>query len=170
MRTKILFIIAFLTITTVAFGQQKTVWNNWSWLMGEWVGEGSGQPGQGGGTFSFSYELDKNVIVRKSHSEYPAAEKKPAVIHDDLMIVYPDVKENSSQAIYFDNEGHVIHYRVTYSDKSITFTSEKTDNAPVFRLVYALLDSGMVNTKFEMSRDGVKFFTYLEGKSKKVNQ
>lgn len=169
MKTRILLIIAFLTITTVAFGQQKADWNSWSWLMGEWVGEGSGQPGQGGGTFSFSYELDKNVIVRKSHSEYPATEKKPAVIHDDIMIVYPNVKDNSSWAIYFDNEGHVIHYQVTCSDKSITLTSEKMDNAPVFRLIYTLLDNGMINTKFEMSRDGINFFTYIEGKSKKTH-
>ena len=39
---------------------------------------------------------------------------------------------------------------------------------PVFRLTYTLLDNETINTKFEMSQDGEKFTTYIEGKSKKV--
>ncbi len=72
--------------------------------MGEWVG--SGQPGQGGGTFSFKPDLDQKILVRKSHSEYPASANKPEIIHDDLMVVYLDNPENRNKAIYFDNEGH----------------------------------------------------------------
>jgi len=41
-------------------------------------------------------------------------------------------------------------------------------NVPVFRLTYTLLENETVNTKFEMSRDGVNFTTYIEGKSKKL--
>lgn len=135
--------------------------------MGEWKGEGIGQPGQGGGTFVFVYDLDKNVIARKSHSEYAAKDDKPGVIHDDLMIVYLD-NNQEPKAIYFDNEGHVINYSIDFADHSIILTSEKVANAPLFRLTYTLLDSDMVDTKFEMSRDGKSFMTYIEGKAKKV--
>jgi hypothetical protein len=137
--------------------------------MGEWIGEGSGQPGQGGGTFSFTYDLDENIIVRKSHSEYPAAADKPAIIHDDLMVVYLDFSGNPSKAIYFDNEGHTINYQITYSDKSIVLTSDKIPGVPVFRLTYTLLESGTVDTKFEMSQDGETFMKYIEGKSRKTD-
>src|ERR1700749_2872292 len=88
---------------TISFGQQNATWAKWSWLMGEWKGEGSGEPGKGGGVFSFKPDLDSKILVRKSHSEYPASGTKPAIIHDDLMIVYPDFPGNPSKAIYFDN-------------------------------------------------------------------
>lgn len=169
MITKLILFFSLLTITSVSFGQQKTAWDNWNWLMGEWIGEGSGQPGQGGGVFSFSLDLENKILVRKSHSEYPAKDNKPAVIHDDLMVVYLDYTGSPSKAIYFDNEGHTINYEISYSDKSIVLTSNKIPNVPIFRLTYSLLDINIVDTKFEMSQDGEKFITYIEGKSKKTN-
>ena len=135
----ILALIVTMTITCSA--QQTTNWDKWTWLTGTWIGEGSGQPGQGGGTFSFAFDLDKNILVRKSHSEYPAAQNRPATIHDDLMIIYPATDRNASKAIYFDNENHVINYTVTVSEKSIVFQSEKIPDVPVFRLTYSLLEN-----------------------------
>lgn len=155
--------ITLFVLINNSFAQQNDTWENWSWLIGEWKGEGKGQPGQGGGAFSFYSELDNKVIVRKSHSEYPALDNKPAVIHDDLMIVYPDFSGIPSKAIYFDNEGHIIDYSLTYPDSAIVFTSNRIADIPVFRLTYELLEEGKVNTKFEMSQDGEKFTTYIEG-------
>ncbi len=167
MKVKLILTIALLGFLTTSFGQQNSTWEKWNWLIGEWVGEGSGEPGQGGGKFSFKLDLDQNILVRKSHSEYPAKDGKPKVIHDDLMIVYLDYTGVPSKAIYFDNENHTINYTITYDEKSIVLTSEKIQNVPIFRLTYTLLDNKMVNTKFEMSQDGEKFMTYIEGKSNK---
>ena len=169
MKAKLLLMIALCGFMYVCSGQDNSAWNKWNWLIGDWRGEGSGEPGQGSGTFSFFFDLDKNVIVRKSHSEYPATESKPQIIHDDLMIIYPDASVSQDKAIYFDNEGHTINYTVTYKEKSIVLTSDKIPDMPVFRLVYTLLDDETVNTRFEMSRDGEKFMPYIEGKSKKIN-
>ncbi len=133
MKIRLALIATFLAWAMICYGQQNTQWDRWSWLMGEWKGEGGGQPGQGGGTFSFSFDLDKNIIVRKSHSEYPATDTKPKIIHDNLMIIYFDASEGSTKVIYFDNEGHTINYSVTYADKLITLTSLKAPNVPIFR-------------------------------------
>jgi len=168
MKAKLLLTATLFVMTITCFGQQSSTWNKWTWLIGEWKGEGSGQPGQGGGTFSFKLDLDKKIIVRKSHSEYPATENKPKVIHDDLMIVYLDFTGSTSKAIYFDNEGNTINYSITTSEKSIVLISDKIPNVPVFRLTYTLLDKNIINTKFEMSQDGEKFMTYIEGKSKRT--
>jgi hypothetical protein len=170
MKLKWIIVIGMLALACNSFAQQKSTWANWAWLMGTWKGEGSGQPGQGSGIFSFTPDLDKKILVRKSHSEYPAKESKPAVLHDDLMIVYLDFEGNPSKAIYFDNEGHTINYTINYLDKTIVLTSSKIPHVPVFRLTYALLDAETVNTKFEMSQDGESFSTYIEGKSKKMKQ
>jgi hypothetical protein len=167
MKKYVLIIIAFFVLATTSFAQQNN-WNNWTWLIGEWKGEGSGQPGQGDGAFSFAFDLDKNIIVRKNHTEFPATANNPALVHDDLMIVYLDFTGNPSKAIYFDNEGHTINYTVSYADNTITFLSEKIPNIPIFRLTYILLDNDAVNIKFEMSFDGENFMTHIEGKSKKV--
>jgi hypothetical protein len=102
MKSKLVLFVALLAFTSVSFAQQNSTWDKWNWVMGKWTGEGSGEPGKGDGTFSFSLDLDKKVIIRKSHSEYSATDTKPSVIHDDLMIVYVDMDGNPSKAIYFD--------------------------------------------------------------------
>jgi hypothetical protein len=162
--------VMFLAIilTTTCFGQGVPSWDQWSFLIGEWQGEGGGQPGQGGGTFTFFHDLDHHILVRKSHSEYPASGDKPAIVHDDLMIVYPESPGSQMKAVYFDNEGHVINYSVTFPEGAIVLTSQKTENMPVFRLTYTSLDKETVDTNFEMSRDGEHFMTYVRGKSRKM--
>jgi len=142
-------------------------WNKWNWIVGEWVGEGNGQPGQGEGKFTFRFDLDNNVLVREAFSEYPATKDKPAIMHKDLMIVYRDLAGVPNKAIYFDNENHVINYTVTISEKSIVFLSEKLANMPIFRLTYIFINDESVSIKFEMSQDGVSFSTYIEGTSKR---
>lgn len=171
MRIKI-SLIMLLLFSAAIFSQDKgNKWQPFNYLIGNWKGEGSGKPGEGGGVFSFAFELDSSVVVRESHSEYPAAKDKPLIVHEDLLIIYPGDSVSSFKANYFDNEGHVIHYRVTFKENNeILFTSVKTENAPVFRLSYKAVDKDIVNTKFEMSRDGEHFFTYIQGNSSRVDK
>ena len=168
MRSKFILTIGFLALLITCFGQQNSSWVKWAWLIGEWKGEGSGEPGQGSGVFSFKPDLDNNILVRKSHSTYPATADKPAIVHDDLLIVYKDFTGDPTKAIYFDNEGHTINYSISYSDKAIILLSDKIPHVPVFRLTYTLIGNEMVNIKFEMSQDGEKFMTYIEGKANKI--
>lgn len=168
MKAKVILLIALTGIFTSCFGQQNPNWEKWDWLMGEWIGEGTGSPGKGGGFFTFSLDLDRKILVRKSHTEFPPTGNKPVVVHNDLMVVYPDMKGNPSKAIYFDNEGHTINYSIDYTDRIIVLTSAKIPDVPVFRLTYTMIDFETVNTKFEMSKDGKDFTTYMERKSFKT--
>jgi hypothetical protein len=161
-------LLFFIFLSVSCQGQSKVNWEKWNFLIGTWVGEGNGQPGQGSGAFTFAPDLDQHILVRKSHTGFPASSDRPAFTHDDLLIVYPGQGENPSSAVYFDNEGHVISYTVVYEGNNVVLTGEKKDNMPVFRLSYIPLDDTTVNVKFEMSQDGLNFRTYLEGKSKKV--
>jgi hypothetical protein len=169
MKTSVLIVIFTLVFLINSFAQQAPTWKKWSWLIGEFSGEGSGKPGTGGGTFSFTPDLENYVLIRKSHSEYPATESKPAIIHNDFMVVYADYTGSPSKAIYFDNEGHTINYSVTYAENQVILLSEKIQGAPLFRLSYSLLDDNKVSTKFEMAQDSENFFTYIEGKSVRKN-
>jgi hypothetical protein len=136
-------------------------------LNGNWAGGGKGEPGAGEGKFSFAYDLQNKVIVRKSHSEYPAANGRPAVIHDDLMTVYTDPASNKLKAIYFDNERHVISYNAELAaDKqSVVFLSDLLSGQPRFRLSYTKQKDGTINVKFEIAPPGKPddFTVYLNG-------
>ena len=82
-------------------------------LAGHWVSvEGGGQPGKAsGGELSLQVDLDGKAMVRRSFTEFPAQEGRPALRHEDLMLVF--VAEGKPKALYLDNEGHVIHYLLT---------------------------------------------------------
>ena len=167
--------IALLAMSTSCFsqgGQKASGWDAWEFLLGEWTGEGGGDPGQGTGWFTFSYDLQKTVLVRKNHVEYPATKDRPAFAHDDLTVVY---REGGQQmrAIYFDNEGHVINYAVEFSkdSSSIIFTSDLNPSAPRFRLTYTKVANGTVGTVFEIAPPGKPeaFSLYVKGVARRKN-
>jgi hypothetical protein len=168
---KLTVTITLLIFSTLIYGQQTAnPWEKWNQLIGEWVGDGAGQPGQGEGKFSFQTDLNGKILVRKNHTVFPATSTSKAMVHDDLLIVYPGTPAGPQEAIYFDNEGNTIKYKVTFSDKSVILTSDVTPNTPRFRLSYVSLDTKTVNITFEMASPLApeEFKMYLEGKAAKV--
>jgi hypothetical protein len=172
MKSSKLLLSALLLVTSQLLpGQQiKNQWEKWNYLVGEWVGEGNGQPGQGEGKFSFLTDLDGNIMIRKSHTVFPATVNSKEIIHDDLMIIYQAGSDGSQEAIYFDNEGHTIKYKVSYTEKSIVLTSSISANETRFRYTYTMIDPKTVNSSFEMAspKTPEEFKMYLSGKSIKV--
>jgi hypothetical protein len=157
---------------TPASAQEKTdPWADYRFLLGEWVGEGEGEPGKSSAQFTFLTELDEKVLVRKHRAEIPAAGGRPAAIHEDLLIVYRGTDGKRTKAIYFDNEDHVIQYSVTLSDdkKSLVFVSDPDPSAPRFRLTYTKDKDESLKIKFEFAPPGKpdEFKTYVEGTARK---
>ncbi len=142
------------------------VWAPLEFLVGDWVGEGSGEPGRGSGGFTFKYDLDKKILVRINYAEYPATKDRAAFTHRDLMLVYPDSTGHALRAIYFDNEGHVINYSVSVSQNPevIRFTSDPSPSSPRYRLSYAKTSSAIVSIRFEIAPPGKPdvFSAYIE--------
>src|SRR5437016_11763920 len=63
---------AFICGQTSVIAQPAAItWDRWRPLVGHWQAAGKGTPGEGG--FSFAFDLQNKVLVRKSHSDYPAA-------------------------------------------------------------------------------------------------
>jgi hypothetical protein len=143
-------------------------WDAWQFLIGEWVGEGGGTPGQGSGVLTFRFDLQAQVLIRENHVDFPATSDRPAFTHDDLTVIYPDLS-GSMRAIYFDNEGHVIAYAVSSTADTIVLVSEPEPNAPRFRTTYAQQEKGTVFTRFEIAPPGDPdaFALYVEGTSKR---
>lgn len=164
---------AFLAILAGQPGKDDP-WAPMKFLVGEWVGEGGGQPGQGTGGFSFQPDLEGNVLVRRSYAEYPATKQRPAYRHDDLMVVFREPGGPELRAVYFDNEGHVIHYTITTSKdgNSIELLSAPSPASPRFRLTYVKTGATSLSTKFEIAPPGKpdSFSTYVEAKARRVTR
>jgi hypothetical protein len=169
MLKKILICLLFLAALP-AFPQKLPDWYkplfNSVDLVGNWVGEGGGDAGKGSGEFSFKLDLQGHVLVRTNHADYPATAERPPYRHDDLMITYAE--GDALKAIYFDNEGHVIHYKVSTTADSAVFVSESP--GPSFKLTYRQTDKDHLAIKFEIApvdKPG-EFKTYIEATAKRL--
>ena len=154
-----------VSATSASFGPE------WNVLLGEWRGEGSGSPGDGSGIASFRFDLGGHVLVRRNVANYPAAESKPAVHHEDLMVVCPGSTPAEAKAIYFDNESHIIEYTASWSAdrKTLTFLSSPSAPGPSFRLVYRLLAPDRIAVDFDIAPPGsTEFKTYVSGVTVRV--
>lgn len=165
------FLLLFPIVGSAPADTKDDSWAAFRFLLGEWVGEGDGKPGQGSGGFSFAPDLGGKVLVRKNRNDIPAANGRPAVTHGDLLIIYRGSDGKRNKAIYFDNEDHVIQYTVTASGdgNALTFVSDAVPSQPRFRLTYTKGKGETVSIKFEIAPPGKaeEFKTYLEGTARR---
>jgi hypothetical protein len=166
----VLLLVLAIRILCAAQSLSTPPWTKFQFLVGSWKAAGVGSPGQGAGEFSFAFDLQRRVLVRRSHTEYPATVNRSAFAHDDLMVIYAD-EQQLFRADYYDNEGHVIRYAIEFSSdgNSCTFVSHPLASQPRFRLTYNKLMNDQVTIKFEIAPPGQpdSFKMYVEGTAKR---
>ncbi|HEY0546511.1 MAG TPA: hypothetical protein VGC91_14125 [Pyrinomonadaceae bacterium] len=149
----------------------KMSWDDLRFLIGEWEAIGQGKPDEAKGGFSFAFDLQGKIIVRRNYAEYPAMAGRPAAKHEDFMVIYADDTSDQTRASYFDSEGHVINYKVELSadHQVVTFLSDPLPSKPQYRLTYTKLKDGTLGGKFEIAPPGQPeaFKNYLEWVSRK---
>jgi hypothetical protein len=136
-----------------------------TFLMGTWEAKTADKSVTASGTYTFQTELNGHVVARHSPSD-TAKCKGPADFnceHGDLLYIYVDAPGQPLRAIYFDNEGHVIHYTVTAPTATTAeFLSDPAQPGPEFRLFYELKGAVMFG-KFQMRMPGKQDWqSYLE--------
>jgi hypothetical protein len=168
--TNLIRLMGIYILLSTCLYAQKPDWSPFLPLVGSWVGEGGGKPGVANGGFTYTFDLDKNILTRRNFAQYPAAEGRPASRHDDLLIIYP-VQQSGFSAIYFDNEGHTIQYNVSFEKDSSTFVFTSTNSAgPKFRLTNKLLSPDYMKIVFEFSPGGAApMQTYIEAEARKTS-
>jgi len=164
-----LFFLSTLLITGKAQTGQKEALKKYNLLFGDWISDN--KPEEGNGYFSFTPDLDNRVIIRKNHVSFPATANKAAFTHDDILIIYAEQPGKLENALYTDNEDHVIHYTITVSEdgKSITLNSGLKSNMPLFKLLYNFTDANHVTVTFQIAQPNAPetFHTYLTGTAHK---
>ena len=168
------FVTAFLLALAPALGAQGAPANPFaslSFLKGTWEAKATRPDGVAvNGTYSFAPDLKGTILARHDLSQTSC--HGPANFdceHGDLLYVYRDAPGGRLKAIYFDNEGHVIHYIVsTPSPTSAEFLSDGSQPGPQFRLIYELKAAVMYG-RFQMRMPGgSEWRSYLEWSGAKV--
>ncbi len=142
-------------------------WAPFEFLIGSWSALGSGQPGEpASGSAKFSFGLDKKVLIRNNRAKIePRPGEKAGPVHEDLMVIYRQPGETKFLADYFDNEGHVIRYVISFPQAGTTavFESEGSEKVPRFRLVYLAGKEGTITVDFLVAPPGGEFKSYARG-------
>jgi hypothetical protein len=138
----------------------------WDGLVGRWLGEGDTKDARGvQGAASFAYELDGRVLTRRNVADYPPANGRAGLHHEDLMTIYPAPDGLHAEAMYYDNEGHVIHYAATWASdgRSVVLLSFPEENAPRFRLTWRFIGLDRLATDFDVAAPGSADFKRYAG-------
>jgi hypothetical protein len=139
-------------------------WKPFQFLIGDWVGSGSGKPGEGTGEFSLKFDLDQKILLRRNRNQLaPTANQPAGAVHEDLMIIYQQPGSGAFRADYFDNEGHVIRYAISIAQHTAVFESDEPGNATRFKLTYELKSDGLLSITFAIAGPGKPFQTYVSG-------
>ncbi len=113
--------------------------------------------------YTFRLELRDHILARHSRTGACVSSDDSQCQHSDLLYIYPGTNGQGFEAIYFDNEGHVIHYGVSIPKPgTVVLLSDAAQPGPQYRLTYTFLD-GVMSGELEMQMPGQTAFTsYLE--------
>ena len=153
-------LLVFLALFSVSSAHSKPAgppWDRLQFLIGDWVGA-EGIYGVAGSpvSFSFSFDLQKRVIVQKIHADHSSVRGQAAYTGDGLMIIYLDPVTQRVRAAYFDSGGSVLHYtaEVSSDDQSVTLISESDAIGHQFRTTYFKRKDGALGIKTMMGEPG----------------
>jgi hypothetical protein len=164
-RILLFFLLLFaLSLHAQSTAQETNPWSGLSFLEGTWDAKAASSEGaSAAGTYTFRLELRDHVLVRHGNISQCKGPSTYDCEHGDLLYVYRDSAAQPLRAIYFDNEGHVIHYSVsTAPPNTAVFLSDSSQPGPQFRLTYELKGL-LLFGKFEIRMPGQENWkTYLE--------
>ncbi len=141
-----------------------------AFLLGDWISKGATELGESEGLSSFAGELDGRIMVRRSSTKFISG-RSAGTKHEDLLVIYAEGPAAGLRAIFFDGEGHVIHYLLAVPEpQTAVFDSDPAQPGPRYRLTHTVKNNRL-ETKFEIALPGqTEYKTYISGTSiKKYN-
>jgi len=143
-----------------------------NFLVGDWNDESRvGEPGTASASGeNWRVDLGGRILIRMGWCEFPATSKRPAFRHEDLLILYPE-GEDEMRGIFWDNEGHTIHYpnvAALPDGKGIVLSSERATPGPRQQLAYSFDGPDRLSATFSLLVPGAPdFVPYLKWTSER---
>ena len=113
------------------------------------------------GEYTFHTDLNATIVTRSTSADTCVAPQAFNCQHHDLLTLYREPGDPTWRALSLDNEGHTIHYRVTFPEAdAVTFVS--IGPGLQYRLAYHLVN-GIMTGKFQWAPAGTGAYrSYLE--------
>jgi hypothetical protein len=145
-----------------------------NYLVGDWTDKSrTGEPGTATKSGeSWRVDLGGRILIRMGWCEFPESPKRQAFRHEDLLIIYPEGEEEM-RGIFWDNEGHTIHYPNVTSlpdGKGILLSSERATPGPRQQLMYVFEGPNRLTATFSLllpgAPDFMPYLTWVSERSK----
>jgi len=169
---KLLFL--FLFLPSIIFAQntkRDSLWMPFNSLIGEWKGDGDGEPGKGSYERSYKFIFNKRFIEIRNKSVYPPkTENTAGEVHEDIGYISYDKGRKSFILRQFHTESFVNQYTlesISPEDKIISFITESIENLPAefrARETYKFINENEFEETFELAEPGKDFIVYTKVK------
>ncbi|MFQ5918447.1 MAG: hypothetical protein ACE5I4_00190 [Thermoplasmata archaeon] len=151
-------------------GEEETDrWAPFRPLLGEWIGIGTGLPGEGSEEMDCEFVLQGKFLRIRNHSVYEPQEKNPeGEVHEDWSFISYDEMRDAFVLREFFVEGYVNQYvldEVSDDERTLTFLTESIENLPEGwkgRETFRFLPDDEFQNTFELARPGEDFKVYVE--------
>lgn len=162
-------VMTMLLASILASAQTKkdTLWLSLSYFVGDWRGEGGGEPGKGTYARSYAWALNKNFIEVINRSHYPAQEKNPkGEVHEDHGFISYDKALKTFVLRQFHIEGFVNEFRLeskSADGKNLVFVTNAIENIPAGwkgRETYRIISQDEFEETFELAPPGKEWSVY----------
>jgi hypothetical protein len=171
---KKIFVLALLITPGIISSQmtkRDSLWLLLKPFVGEWEGEGGGQPGKGKYERSYQFILNKRFIEIRNKSTYePTTQHPKGEVHEDIGYFSYDNSRKTFMLRQFHVESFVIQYKIdsiSPDKKTIVFISESIENIPTgyrAKETYRLISDNEIEETFEIAEPNKDFAVYSKVK------
>ncbi|MBS4027828.1 MAG: FABP family protein [Ignavibacteriales bacterium] len=170
---KLFFLLAII-VPTILFAQSTkhdSIWLPLKPFVGEWIGDGGGEPGIGKYNRSYQFILNKNFIEIKSQTKYKPTDKHPeGELHEDIGYFSYDKGLKKFKLRQFHAEGFVNEFvldSISDDNRTIVFQTVAIENIPKgwkAKETYRIISENEIEETFELAEPNKDFEVYSKVK------
>lgn len=175
MRVILLLILLATGEAAAQKAKRDSIWAPVHAFLGEWQGEGGGEPGIGKYERSYTLTLNGNFIEIRNKSTYPPTEKNPkGEVHEDIGYIFYDRGRKTFLLRQYHIEGFVNEYAlesISPDNKTLVFVTESIVNIPKgwrARETYRVLGPNELEETFELAPPDKPFAPYSKVMLRKI--
>ena len=166
--------LLLLSLPRLSITAQMDVLAPVRFMLGNWTGTSSGEPGYGTAVRSYSLVLGEKFIYERNQTTYPPQEKnKKGEVHEHWSLIGYDSARKLVTFRQFHQEGFVATYVLSpalSTTGKVVFESEQLENIGASwraRETYELISATEFVETFELSQSGKPFEIYSKTQFKR---